>query len=207
MARAGAGRLGYLRGRDIRLRARADERLRVAQEVLRELGLLERWARYGEPGLVGSVALGLVVEPDIDLEIECAEADVAHGFSVLAACAAMPGVRKARFANALDLADRGLYYQLRYERAGREWKIDMWALPRDNPGPRGSDLVGPMLRTLTDETRDAILAIKEAAVAGGEAVQGIWVYRAVLEAGVRDHEAYRAWIAGRSTDGLTYWHP
>ena len=37
-------------------------------EIVRELDLVNRWKPYGEPYLVGSVALDLVVEPDIDLE-------------------------------------------------------------------------------------------------------------------------------------------
>jgi hypothetical protein len=40
-----------------------------ARPILQELGLLERWARYGEPRLVGSQSLG-VVRPDIALASE-----------------------------------------------------------------------------------------------------------------------------------------
>jgi hypothetical protein len=47
--------------------------------------LVSHWAAHGEVHVVGSVALDLVVEPDIDLEIYSAAPDIGKGFTVLAA--------------------------------------------------------------------------------------------------------------------------
>ncbi|MGY4767305.1 hypothetical protein ACXC9Q_10330 [Kribbella sp. CWNU-51] len=41
--------------------ARAEGRLRAAYGIVRELELLERWGKYGEVVIVGSVGIGVVV--------------------------------------------------------------------------------------------------------------------------------------------------
>lgn len=51
------------------LLARVEARRQSARRVLERLDLLRRWARYGAPFVVGSVALRVVVRPDIDMEI------------------------------------------------------------------------------------------------------------------------------------------
>ncbi|MGW1835436.1 hypothetical protein [Streptomyces sp. NPDC002067] len=189
-------------------RDRAVRRRTAALDVLGTLGLLDRWRPLGRPVLVGSVALDLVVEPDIDLEIYSPAPSVARGFAALTPCAELPGVRRLRFTNALDLSDQGLYWRLDYEAdSGDTWQIDMWWLADDHPGPRAADLVGPLRAALTEETRDAILTIKEAAAAEGEPLPGIWVYRAVVADGVRGYPAFTAWRARTATDRLTSWRP
>lgn len=174
--------------------------------IVQDLGLLTRWAAHGRVHLVGAVALDLVVEPDIDLEIYSAAPDIGRGFTVLAPLAAFPGVRRARFTNTLDTADPGLYLQLQYERGDLTWKIDMWYLAEDYPGPRGHELTGPLLSVLTPLTRDRILAIKEAARERDEQVQGIRVYQAVLDEGVTDYAGFQTWAAS-TPGGLTHWTP
>lgn len=187
---------------------RARRRRATAHTILDRLGLFDRWRPLGSPVLVGSVALDLVVEPDIDMEIYSPAPSMTEGFAVLAACAQLPGVRGLRFTNALDLADQGLYWRLDYEFTPDEtWQIDMWWLPDDHPGPRAADLVAPVRAALDDSTRDAVLAIKEGAAAQGEATQGVWVYQAVLEHGIHTYEEFRSWHARTPTDGLVSWRP
>jgi hypothetical protein len=175
-------------------------------EILQDLSLVSRWAAHGQVHLVGSVALDLVVEPDIDLEIYSAAPDIGKGFTVLAPLAAVPGIRRARFTNTLDTADPGLYFQLQYQRGDQIWKIDMWYLADDYPGPRGHELTGPLLSVLTPVARDSILAIKEAASERDEPVQGIRVYQAVVDEGITDYAGFRAWTAS-TPGGLSRWFP
>ncbi|MFJ8951426.1 hypothetical protein ACIRO1_15060 [Streptomyces sp. NPDC102381] len=187
---------------------RASRRRATADTILDRLGLFERWRPLGSPVLVGSVALDLVVEHDIDMEIYSPAPSVADGFAALVPCAELPGVRNLRFANALDLPDQGLYWRLDYEFTPSEvWKIDMWCLPDDHPGPRAADLVTPVRTALDTSTRDTILAIKEEAAARGESTQGVWVYQAALDHGIRTYDEFRAWQASTPTDGLTSWRP
>jgi hypothetical protein len=188
---------------------RAINRLHVAQHILAQLHLVERWSAFGDPVLVGAVAYGLVVAPDIDVEIFCDEPKIEDGFEVLGACALCPRVRKARFANKLDEPDMGLYWQLRYlHENGQEWKVDMWSMRRDHPGPLSAALVEPMKQALIDETRQTILELKEQILLDPTLQCGsIHVYRAVLDDGIRNVEQLKNWLEHNQADMLTTWKP
>jgi hypothetical protein len=82
----------------------------------------------------------------------------------------------------------------------------MWLLGHDNPGPLARDLIEPMRRALTSETRAAILTIKRDTLAEPD-VHGIDVYRAVLDDGVRTSADFRDWLTTHRADGLTRWRP
>ncbi len=82
---------------------RAEQRSQCAHHILSQLQLFERWRAFGTPTLVGAVAYGLAIAPDIDLEIDCDEPRIEDGFVVLRDCALHPNVRNARFGN--DLKD------------------------------------------------------------------------------------------------------
>jgi hypothetical protein len=192
------------------LTEKAAQRLRTAMHILADLKLLERWEAYGEPILVGALAYGLLVRPDIDMEIYCHQPRVADGFAVMQACAQNPHVRRARFANELEGPDQGLYFQLRYRHeCGELWKIDMWMVSHEHPGPCAADLVEPMKRALTDETRRAILEIKEGLLQEEPdlASASLHIYRAVLDDGVRDLPAFMEWRRKNATAGLLDWRP
>jgi hypothetical protein len=109
----------------------------------------------------------LVVSRDLDYEVfTSGTPSIAAGFRVLAELAEHPRVRTARFRNALDTPDQGLYWQLRCtDDLDQEWKVDLWALATDHPGPLSASLVEPMRQTLNDELRSAVL-LKEARAAG-----------------------------------------
>lgn len=186
---------------------REEQRRRRAVEIVSTLGLMERWADFGVPKLVGAAAYGLMVAPDIDIEIYCTEPKVEMGFSVVSEVARIPGIWKVRFSNELDAPDHGLYWQLRYRPSRTEvWKIDMWLLAGDHPGPRSDDLVEAMDRALTEETRIAILTIKEAIESRND-VHSINIYEAVLDDGVRSTADFLTWHAHREPTGLTAWRP
>jgi hypothetical protein len=193
-----------------KLTERAAGHLRTAMQILADLKLLERWEAYGDPILVGALAYGLLVQPDIDMEIYCHTPRIEDGFNVLQACAQNPRVKKARFANELDGPDQGLYFQLRYlHESGELWKIDMWLISHDHPGPRAADLVEPMKRALTNETRRAILEIKEGLLQENldQGYASLNVYRAVLDDGVRKLQYFLEWCRNNKTDGLLDWRP
>jgi hypothetical protein len=159
--------------------------------------------------IVGALACDLMVDPDIDLEVYCPDLQIEHGFEVLTACVANERVTKARFANELSGPDQGLYWQLRY-RADDDtgWKIDMWSVAADYPLPRGEDLVAPLRAALTDETRQAILQLKQQrAEQANLQCPSVDLYRAVLDDDVRTADDLRAWLATHETGKLTDWQP
>ncbi len=189
--------------------SRATKRLQIAQEILCDLHLLERWSAFGTPVLVGAVAYGLVVAPDIDMEIFCDEPKIEDGFKILESCAQNSHVRSARFANKLNEADMGFYWQLRYlHENGQEWKIDMWSARRDHPGPLSSSLVEPMKQALTDETRQAIVELKEQVLLDPTINCGsILLYRAVMDDGIRTLAQFKEWLTRNQSEALTFWTP
>ena len=190
---------------------RAETRRQTALGILNELDLLALWQRRGgAPYVVGAVAYGLVVAADLDLEVFFPhDPTVEDGFAVLAACARSPRVVKARFSNRLAEADQGLLWQLRLRGPdGAEWKVDMWSMRGDHPGPLARDLVEPMRRCLNAETQRAILEIKEHFLAAPDPPPAsIRVYQAVLDGGVRTPEEFRRWMIEHPAAGLTNWSP
>jgi hypothetical protein len=161
----------------------------------------------GTPKLVGAAAYGLMVALDIDIEIYCNAPTVEAGFRIVSEVATRPGVWKVRFSNELEGPDQGLYWQLRYRADENEiWKIDMWLLAHDHPGPRSVDLVRAMNTALTDDTTSAIVAIKEALLDQPD-VHSIEIYEAVLDGGVRSVDEFLGWQTHRKPAGLTFWLP
>ncbi len=188
---------------------RAEQRLHMAHEILTQLQLFERWQVFGTPVLVGAVAYDLAMAPDIDIEIYCEVPRIEDGFVVLRDCALHPHVRKARFGNYLNEADEGLYWRLIYRTDdGTDWKIDMWSLRRDHPGPCAAQLVEPLRQALTPETRRAILELK-ALMQDGSALchPSIDIYRAVIDGGVRTIAQLEAWLELHPRNFLTFWKP
>jgi hypothetical protein len=186
--------------------ARAESRLRVAQELLRELDLIERWSRYGDVTIVGSVGIGLVVEPDIDLEIRSDEPRVADGFAVMGALAELPRVRRITYLDARDRHEQGQYWKLEYELTDEiTWTVDMWVF---GPGVLGGGPLTAALReVLTPARREVILVVKEEAASLGERAPGYWLYQAVLEGGVRSYGEFRDWLGDRNIYERTGWFP
>lgn len=188
---------------------RAEEKRRMAEQILADLQLVERWRRYGRPVIVGALAYNLVVDFDIDMEIYCPEIQIDHGFEILRQSAQNERVTNAQFFNGLHGPDQALYWQLRYrDTANNHWKIDMWSAPDDYPLPRSEYFVEPMKKALTEETRRAILELKEHRM-NDRSLQclSIDLYRAVLEDGVRTPDGLRQWLQTRETGQLTGWKP
>jgi hypothetical protein len=189
--------------------ARGDLRLQTAQEIVHDLDILGRWGRYGEPAIVGSVGIGVVVAPDIDIEIYSDEPRVSDGFAVMRPLAELPKSRRITYLDARDRHEQGQYWKLEYERTpDQTWTIDMWVFARDSrAATRGAALTAAVREALTAQTREHILAIKEEAAALGERAYGYWLYQAVLDAGVRSYAEFRAWLGDRNIYERTSWMP
>jgi hypothetical protein len=183
--------------------ARAGQRLQVAKDLLEQLDLIGRWSRYGEVEVVGSVGIGLVVQPDIDLEIYCDNPQVADGFAVMQPVAELPKSRRITYLDARERHECGQYWKLEYE-LDETWTVDMWVFAERGPG---AGLTAALRTALTDESRDTILAIKEEAMERGERALGYWLYQAVLDAGVTTYDEFRGWLGDRNIYERTGWSP
>jgi len=183
--------------------------LQTAHQIMEELNLLDLWRVVGEPILVGAVAYNLVISPDIDLEIYCDQPEVMAGFSVIEKCVRNPNVIGARYSNHLNREDKGIYFQIKYKNHDDTvWKVDMWLMAYDHPGPCARDLVEPLLQVLDDETREAILLIKEEVRRKLSVnVASIHIYEAVIDYNVRNYEEFIVWHEKLQPQGLTLWKP
>ena len=189
---------------------RADRRRHRALALVEDLQLVDRWSRVGRVELVGAVAYDLVVSPDVDMEVFTpGTPNIRDGFQVLAELAEHPRVTKARFTNALTAPDQGLYWQLRCrDDNGEVWKVDVWTLDRDHPGPLSTSLVPAMRSTVGRDERRRILALKEARAAGDIlGVSSIDIYRAVLDGGVTTPEELAVFLGPAYVPALTQWRP
>lgn len=189
--------------------ARQDALQVEASVVHDDLGL-GRLARWGEPVRVGSAALGLMVRRDLDVTVVCARLDAATAEGVAVLGAEMFRHPRVRSVQLRDDTERwntdpaypdGIYLGLRYRTVDQhDWSLDVWFI--DEPD-RQPDLAH--LRTipprLTEETRRAILTIKQASVdtpSPGPTVSGHEVSTAVLDDGVRTPAEFWSWRAARA---------
>jgi hypothetical protein len=98
------------------------------------------------------------------------------------------------------VADQRYYFVTYYETAaGDEWKIDLSLWLSDAPRPHLAQFV-ELQRRLTDETRPAILWIKDVwyrLPVYPEEVSGVDVFDAVLEHGVRTPDEFADYLRQR----------
>ena len=182
---------------------RADLRQQEATALLEHLDLMRRWSRVGEPFLEGAAANGLIVKPDIDIEVWCDEPNVASVMSVLTDCAHVKGVWRVWFQNHLTketpfpdnlrALDWGIYCLF----LGTNWAIDGKVFQKGEPGLHGKDLVEPLRRALTPEFRRRILTIKEELIERGESLGGIYIYEAVIDHGINTLDDFSRGRRGR----------
>lgn len=186
----------------------ASHKKSIAHRILKELDLINLWNAVGTPVIVGALAYDLMSNPDIDMEIYCDTPDVVRAFSILGKCVTHPNVKSVRYSNHLDGPDKGIYYQIRYlEDDGTTWKIDMWLLANDHPGPCAKDLVKPLLKVLDEDKRRAILTLKEKLRLERDLnIGSINIYEAVIDHNITDIQEFIHWYH-RQPKGLTYWKP
>jgi hypothetical protein len=193
---------------------KADELLRRQQElqleaggIIRDLDLVTHLSLLGDVEHIGSSASGLMVWRDIDLGVRCRDLSLGRVWETLMPILTDPRVVALDYRNETEErspsglpADQRYYIVLRYETAaGHEWKIDLslWL----SYEPRGQlEHVAELRRRLTDETRLAILWIKDVwhtRPVYPYKVGGTDVYDAVLEHGVRTPTEFDAYLHER----------
>jgi hypothetical protein len=180
-----------------------------AADLRTDLALDDVLARHGRVTGVGSAVLGLMVWRDLDLTVVCPTLDTAGVAGTGALLARHGQMREVCFRN--DTGDwntdprypDGLYLGLQCRSgAGQRWKIDIWFV--DEPD-RQPDLahVRDLPARLTEETRAAILLVKDAWAGRPEYGKGVssWdIYVAVLDDGVRTPVGFEEWTRRRHTE-------
>ncbi|MFN2302361.1 MAG: hypothetical protein ACK2TV_01390, partial [Anaerolineales bacterium] len=144
---------------------------------------------------------------DIDLEIFCNHPTIEAGFDVLQHCAKKPGCLASRFRNEMAGPDQGYYWQVQYRQAnGLLWKIDMWSVHVDHPGPTSRDMIEPMLRILNQDNRNIILNLKHDLQNDPQTeCASIDLYQAVLADGVSSFEELKIWMKSHQYSKINDW--
>ena len=178
-----------------------------ANTVVQTLDLQARLERLGSPEVVGSVVSGLMVWRDIDFSVGCPRLTLVQAWDALRPLLINPQVSRLDYRNQTgerspteDPADQRLYVVLHYEsEPGTEWKIDLSLWTVEAPAGPGA-LLADLQRRLTDETRLAILWIKDVwhrLPVYPEEIGGFEVYDAVLNHGVRAPEEFDIYLRQR----------
>lgn len=178
-----------------------------ADEVVRTLQLDERLAEIGHPTRVGSSAMGLMVQRDIDITVVCPKlnAQALEAFAGLGArlMQMTESVAAVRFRNDTgkwnvepEKYPDGLYLWLSVQMpSGVKWTIDIWLVDEPDKQPDLAHLETLMPR-LTDGGREAILQIKQVLAElpqGADKIPSTLVYEAVMDHGVRTAAEFDIW--------------
>lgn len=182
----------------------------AADQVLSSLDLARMLTPVGQPMVVGSVVTGLMVWPDIDLNVLSTEPNPDRIWAAIRPLASHPWVKKLRWTNERgpfnssgQLQDDGYYLGIHVRpdgtNAGEYWNLDCWFLPSAPPRPE-IELMNRMHQEMTPEMRLAILCFKDTwchEPAYRHAVHSIDIYKAVLDYGVRTPDSFAEWLKAR----------
>ena len=173
-----------------------------ALSIVEELRLLEILRLHGRAEVVGSVALDLVVKPDIDVHLHADSEDL------LAVCddiyhqlLASDRVRQVRISDYRDSGGLKVGIDSLPGLSG-PWSIDIWVT--NSAEAAGFQLVDALRPVLTAETRQTILAIKRHYHESGRLRDALStrVYSAVVDHGVRTPEEFEKLLRRSEDEGM-----
>ena len=179
-----------------------------ARQVLTDLALMSSLSRLGHAEHIGSSVSGLMVWRDLDVGARCPQPSPDRVFQTLQPILTHSGVHEVLYREETgprspsgQPTDQRYYFVLRYMTAANQrWKIDISIWLTDAPRNQLGHLED-LARRLTDETRLAILWIKDVwhrLETYPDEVSGIDIYAAVLDHGVRTPEQFATYLLERS---------
>ncbi len=183
-----------------------------AATIVELLGLEAMLTGIGRPLRVGSSAMGLMVQRDIDITVVCDSLDgsTLRAFAEIGA-RLMPmdkyvtGVRLRNDTGVWNVDPAsypdGLYLGLSVRAPDRaEWTFDIWAIDRPERQPDLAHL-RTLLPRITEAHREVILTIKHALAnrrqTGESRVPSTLVYDAVVDEGIGDIVGFEKWLQKR----------
>jgi len=167
----------------------AEETQNRAWAVIRDAKIIDAWTSIGATvNLVGSLKTGLLMEHlDIDFHVYTSPFILADSFKAMSMIADNRRVKRINYANLLDTEECLEWHAWYEDHGGALWQIDMIHLLSESPFAGKVERVTERItEVLTEETRKAILSIKNA-VPDGRKVKGIEVNMAVIRDGIRTY--------------------
>lgn len=161
---------------------------------IQELNLIDLLNEHGEAELVGSVALDLIVKPDIDIHLFTTDSDllgkVNEVYSILLE---HPKVSEVRIS---DYRPSGVKIGVdRYQGKFRSWDIDIWI--SDKPDSIAFEQTKTILSKLTAEDRKTIMEVKQHYYELGLLRNGLShrIYKSVLYHKVKNIDEFERYLA------------
>jgi hypothetical protein len=163
---------------------------RRADRLLAQSQLLPLLTRHGRVAFSGGYAYDLMMTPNIDVHLllspftRAAAAEVLGGLVQQGWWSTITFVDRVdeRFRSTLLDVPRGYYIGMETDFHAAQWTVDVWLF--DAAKYRG-DVWRPIIDSISDEQRRAILEIKAARNEGKVTATGVEVYEAVISGGAR----------------------
>ena len=159
----------------------------TAQKLLEETDLLSHLSMQGNAHITGSFSYDLMVEPDIDIVVECNDPEKA------AQTFAAEEIPKNRWNAVLyydwtrwrrDYFPQGYYVGLKQDFGEHRWKIDIWFIPAGSE----KNEIDILISKATPEQRTLILEAKEYRLKEKRKGDSTAIYKLVIEENVTDLE-------------------
>lgn len=196
--------------RDDELLRRQDALQAEGWDILERLQVLPLVGHVGDPVIVGSFALGLMVWRDIDIEIYCRDLSPDVIFEALRPLASVPGIHKLNFRDwsgprADPEVPDGYYWGVGYTYpSGAEWKLDLWFVATGTTRRMGREKLTSLAPRLAPDVRRTILHLKSLWFQHPSYRKGIYsvdIYDAVLEHGITTPEQFERYLRERGKLG------
>lgn len=181
-----------------------------AHKILEQLKLIEKLSKYGKPEIIGSLALGLMVWRDIDIEVEINDSKK-ENLGELVGIITLNTECRIDFTiiyNAQLIKPnlpKGTYLGIKFydhlpikeqsSKSDKIWKIDIWFLKTENK--KGSLKTWEIKNKLTDDNRKIILEIKNSLWQNPKykkIITSMDIYIAVLDKGVKNLEDFKKYL-------------
>ncbi|WP_022666160.1 hypothetical protein [Desulfospira joergensenii] len=188
----------------------AERRQKEAWSVIEKTNVTDHWSSIGATiNLVGSLKTGLLINNrDIDFHIYTTPFKLSDSFLAVSRLSENKRIKTVSYANLLEAEDKCIEWHAFYDDPdGNSWQIDMIHILNDSPYVGYFENVAERIsEVLTEETRGAILRIKSA-IPMGQKVMSIQIYKAVIEDGIRNIEAFWQWKKQNPNEGVLTWVP
>jgi hypothetical protein len=177
-----------------------------ATGVLSSLDLVNTLLKYGEVKMVGSVALGLMTWPDIDIDLESnSEINDKDYFEIVKYIFSQKNIKQLKLIDNRNSFEKNrpksMYIAVIYNLNGVEWKIDIRYL---NSGDAfAEDYLNKIKSKLTEEKITAILKIKTDFCNHHKyrkEFSGFEIYNAVLDENIYSIEDFRKYMLKKGVE-------
>ena len=172
-----------------------------ASTLLHDLKLMDILRVAGQPKIAGSAELGLMVWPDIDLEVVSPEQpELSLALDIVRRLMLEANVRKLNIVDERQTSNpdipKGIYIGPDVKYGEIEWQVDIWIISRDEVMKR-NHFVDRIKAMLDDANRSTILQIKQVVAASDKyhgGISSVDIYTAVLDQGVSDMAGFESYL-------------